>query len=31
MMMIEGVIYEREGEDIDHIVRIQLMETAVEL
>jgi len=30
-MMIEGVIYEGEGEDIDHKVRMQLMETAVEL
>jgi len=27
----EGVIYEGEGEDIDHKVRIQLMEIKVEL
>ena len=30
MMMMEGEIYEGEGEDIDHKVRIHLMEAAVE-
>jgi len=30
MMMMKGEIYEGEGEDIDHKVRIHLMEAAVE-